>query len=173
MTGQTFGASAVNNRRAEYAQLSAALGIFFLGVLVYLFDRSAADIYFIPEWWRFADGTPALFGSLGHSLPSFAHTYCFILLFSVLLTPWRFAPLTICIGWFSVEAFFELTQIDVVASRALLILPAWFDNVPILENVPVYFSHGRFDPSDLAWAGVGSLAAYLTIVFSNRIGGQD
>jgi len=78
MTGQVVGASAVNNRRAEFVQISAALGIFFLGVLVYLFDRSGSDIYFIPDWWRFADGTPALFGVLGYSLPSFAHTYPFI-----------------------------------------------------------------------------------------------
>ena len=90
----------------------------------------------------------------------------------MLLTPWRYAPLTICIGWFAVEAFFELTQIDVVASQVLLILPAWFADWPVLQNIPVYFLHGRFDPFDLAWAGVGGLAAYLTIVFSNRMGGQ-
>ena len=83
---------ALINRRAEYFLFSVALGIFFLGALVYLFDRSANDIYFIPEWWPFADGTPGLFGTLGGSLPSFAHTYCFILLFSALLAPWSIAP---------------------------------------------------------------------------------
>jgi hypothetical protein len=173
MTGQALGASVVNNRRAEYAQLSAALGIFSLGVLVYLFDRSAADIYFIPEWWRFADGTPALFGSLGHSLPSFAHTYCFILLSSVLLTPWRIAPATICVGWCAVEGLCELAQIDPVANKILAVLPAWFADWPILENIPTYFLRGRFDPMDLAVVVIGGVAAYLTIIFSNRLGGQD
>jgi hypothetical protein len=173
MIGQALGASAVNNRRAEYAQIGAALGVFFLGVLVYLFDRSAADIYFIPGWWRFADGTPTLFGAAGHNLPSFAHAYCFALLISVLLMPWRFAPLTICAGWFAVEAFFELTQIEMIASRVLPILPAWFADWPILRNVPYYFQLGRFDLLDLAWAGFGTAAAWLTIVLSNRMGGHD
>ena len=172
MIGQFAGAPEIDKRRPEYAQLAAALGIFFLGALVYLFDRSAADIYFIPGWWPFADGTPGLFGSMGHSFPSFAHAYCFTLLISVVLTPWRFAPLTICLGWFSVEAFFELTQIDVVARKALLFIPDWFEGVPILQNVPAYFLYGRFDPLDLISAGLGAVAAYFTIVLSNRMGGQ-
>jgi hypothetical protein len=35
------------NRRAEYAPVCLASGKFFLGVLVYLFDRSGPDFYFI------------------------------------------------------------------------------------------------------------------------------
>ncbi len=160
--------SALMNRRAEYLLFSAALGIFFLGALVYLFDRSAGDIYFIPEWWRFADGKPSLFGALGGSLPSFAHTYCFILLFSALLSPWSIAPWTICIGWCAIEAFFELAQMDALASRILPALPEWFADWPILANVPHYFANGRFDPLDLAAIGLGGVAAWLTVVFFNR-----
>ena len=112
------------NRRVDYLLFSAALGIFFLGTLVYLFDRSAADIYFIPEWWRFADGTPGLFGTLGGSLPSFAHTYCFILLFSALLAPWSIAPWVVCVGWCATEALLELAQADFVL---VAIGPDWLD----------------------------------------------
>ncbi len=155
-------------RGAEYFLFSVALGIFFLGALVYLFDRSAADIYFIPEWWQFADGTPSLFGTLGGSLPSFAHTYCFILLFSALLSPWSIAPWTICIGWCAIEAFCELAQTDVLASRILPALPEWFADWPILANVPLYFANGRFDPLDLVAIGLGGVAAWLTLVFFNR-----
>jgi hypothetical protein len=173
MTGQLVGASAVSIRRAEYVQICAALGIFLLGALVYLFDRSGSDIYFIPEWWRLADGTPALFGALGYSLPSFAHAYCFILLINVLLIPWQIPPWTICIGWFAVEAVCELAQMNPVAGQIVLILPDWFSDWPILQNVPLYFLHGRFDPLDLALAGVGSVAAYLTILFSNHMRGQE
>jgi hypothetical protein len=172
MIGQISGVTAINNRRPEYTQIAAALGIFFVGALVYLFDRSAADIYFIPDWWPFADGEPGLFGAFGHSFPSFAHAYCFTLLISVLLMPWRISPLTICLGWFSVEAFFELTQIEPIARRVLVIIPDWFQGVPILKNVPYYFLYGRFDPFDLALAGIGAVAAYLTIIFSNRMGVQ-
>jgi hypothetical protein len=173
MTGQVSVASAVINRRAEYVQVCAALGIFFLGALVYLFDRSGSDIYFIPEWWRLADGTPSLFGTLGYSLPSFAHAYCFTLLISVLLTPWQIAPWAICIGWFAVEAVCEVAQLGPVARQMLLILPDWFNDWPVLQNVPFYFSHGRFDPLDLALAALGGVAAYLTIVFSNRMGVEE
>lgn len=161
------------NRRAEYAQLCAASGIFFVGALVYLFDRSGSDIYFIPEWWQFADGTPALFGTLGHNLPSFAHAYCFILLTSALLTPWQIAPQTICISWCAAEAIFELAQINPVATRILTMLPAWFADWPILGNVPSYFSLGRFDLFDLVCIGLGGAAAYLTIILSNRVGEHD
>jgi hypothetical protein len=47
MIGQVLGGAAVMHRRAEYALICAASGIFFLGALVYLFDRSGSDIYFI------------------------------------------------------------------------------------------------------------------------------
>jgi hypothetical protein len=160
--------AALINRRAEYFLFSVALGIFFLGALVYLFDRSAGDIYFIPEWWRFADGTPSLFGALGGSLPSFAHTYCFILLFSALLTPWSIPHWAICVGWCTVEALCELAQTDAIASRIVPALPEWFADWPILANVPGYFINGRFDPADLAAIGFGGLAAWLTLIYFNR-----
>jgi len=165
--------SLVAEHRVERLQVCAALGIFLFGALVYLFDRSGADIYFIPGWWRFADGTPGLFGLLGQSLPSFAHTFCFILLTSALLTPWRIAPLTICISWGAAEAFLELAQIGPAADRVLAILPGWFADWPILENVPGYFLRGRFDPLDLACIGLGGAVAWLTIVVLTRAGGPN
>lgn len=154
--------------RTEYIQLLAAVVVFSLGASVYLFDRHTADIYFIPAWWGFADGTPTLFGMLGQFLPSFAHTYCFILLTSTLLTPWRMAPHTICLGWCVTEAAFELAQLDPVAPGILVMLPAWFADWPILANVPGYFLLGRFDPLDLVSIGLGGVAAYLTILLTNR-----
>jgi hypothetical protein len=173
-----FQRAALINRRAEFFLFFVALGIFLLGALVYLFDRSAGDIYFIPEWWRFADGTPSLFGKLGGSLPSFAHTYCFILMFSALLTPWSIRPRTVCIGWCSVEALCELAQTDALASRIEAILPNWFADWPILANVSLYFLNGRFDPADLAAIGLGGAAAWQTLIFfnrrfSNRTGADD
>ena len=161
--------SSMIHRRAEFLLCVTALSIFALGALVYLFDRSAADIYFIPEWWRFADGTPALFGSLGYSLPSFAHTYCFILLIGALLTPWRITPLALCIGWSAVETFLELAQSEGLAGRILAALPDWFADWPVLANVPGYFAVGRFDPFDLAAIVLGGVAAWLTLFFTQRL----
>lgn len=162
--------SRATGHRAERFQISAALGVFSLGALVYLFDRSAADIYFIPAWWRFADGIPGLFGPLGRSLPSFAHTCCFILLSSALLTPWRIAPLPICISWVAAEAFLEFAQLGPVADRIVAISPGWFADWPILTNVPDYFSGGHFDFLDLVCIALGGAAAYLLIIVSNRTG---
>ena len=162
----------VVNRRVEFAQIFAATAIFFAGALVYLFDRSATDIYFIPEWWQLADGTPALFGTLGQFLPSFAHIYCFILLTSVLLTPWQITPWTICVSWCIAEALLEIAQIDAVATRILPMLPSSFADWPILGNVPGYFLYGRFDPFDLAGIFLGAVIAYFTIFYSNFLGEQ-
>jgi hypothetical protein len=156
--------------RPEQIQLAGAATILCLGLLVYLFDRSASDIYFIPEWWRFADGTPALFGSFGGYLPSFVHVYCFVLLSSALLYPWRIAPQAICLGWCAAEAIFEFGQIDAIAVRILPMLPTWFADWPILANVPGYFLYGRFDPFDLAGILLGAVLAYFTIYYSNFLG---
>lgn len=147
---------------------AAAIGMFCLGALVYLFDRSGADIYFVPEWWTPADGTPELFGALGGSLPSFAHTYCFSLVFCVLLTPWSIAPRNICIGWCGVEALLELAQHELIASRALVWIPGWFGEWPVLGNLTFYFSRGRFDPADLFAILLGGLAAMTTVELLSR-----
>jgi hypothetical protein len=147
-------------------QLWAAVLVFVLGSSVYLFDRSAADIYFIPSWWTLADGTPGLFGSLGGSLPSFVHPFCFALWTSVLLMPWRVSPLLICLGWFGLEAALEIAQAQSLANRIIDWLPGWFADWPILANVPHFFSRGLFDPGDLLAIALGSVAAYLIILFS-------
>jgi hypothetical protein len=158
------------NRWAENSQFFAACGIFLIGSTVYLFDRSGSDIYFIPAWWQFADGTPGLFGALGHNLPSFAHTCCFILLTSALLTPWGIAPLSICLTWCAVEVSLELAQVDLLANKILAVLPPWLADWPVLENIPGFFSRGQFDPFDLIAIGLGGAVAWLIIVLSNSIG---
>ena len=156
--------------RAQGALLGAAFAVFCVGAAVYLFDRSGADIYFIPEWWGFADGTPDLFGAIGGSFPSFAHTFCFSLVFCVLLASWRIAPGSVCIGWCLAEATLEVAQIEAVASRILSILPAWIADWPILGNIPTYFSRGHFDPLDLISIFLGGTAAWLTVELTNRYG---
>ena len=155
--------------QAEKIQLAAAAAVFVVGALIYLFDRSAADIYFIPDWWGFADGVPALFGALGGYLPSFVHTLCFILAINALLTPWRISPLTVCIAWVGVEAFLEIAQAEPIAAFIATALPGWFANWPVLANVPLYFSNGRFDPLDLLCIGIGGVAAWLIIFFTHRL----
>jgi hypothetical protein len=156
--------------KAQSTLLGIAFAMFCVGAVVYLFDRSGADIYFIPEWWRFADGTPDLFGALGSSFPSFAHTFCFSIVFCVLLAPWRIAPGSVCIGWSLAEAALEIAQVEAVAGRVLSLLPAWIADWPILGNVPIYFSSGHFDPLDLLNVFLGGAAAWLIVELTNRYG---
>jgi hypothetical protein len=156
--------------KAQSTLLGIAFAMFCVGAVVYLFDRSGADIYFIPEWWRFADGTPDLFGALGSSFPSFAHTFCFSIVFCVLLAPWRIAPGSVCIGWSLVEASLEIAQVEVVGSRILSLLPAWIADWPILGNIPIYFSRGQFDPLDLLNVFLGGASAWLIVKLTNRYG---
>ena len=47
MIGQVLGGAVVMHHRAGYSLICAASGIFFLGALYSLFDRSSSDIYFI------------------------------------------------------------------------------------------------------------------------------
>jgi hypothetical protein len=43
------GTSPARESRSESLQIIIAVGIFLIGALVYLFDRSGADIYYTPE----------------------------------------------------------------------------------------------------------------------------
>jgi len=157
-------------RKSQFRLMIIALCVFLLGAIVYLFDRSATDIYFIPDWWVFADGTPELFGALGGSFPAFAHTFAFALLFSVLLAPWRVAPGIVCMGWSATEALLEISQVDFIGARIQQSLPGWLADWPILANVPFYFSSGHYDPLDLLNILLGGAAAWLTVELANRYG---
>jgi hypothetical protein len=58
------GTSPARESRSESLQMIIAVGIFLIGALVYLFDRSGADIYFTPEWfasWPALQNVPLYF----------------------------------------------------------------------------------------------------------------
>ena len=56
-----------------------------------------------------------MFGIVGHSLPTFAHVFAFSLLTAALLTGERKTAITVCLGWFVVEAAFEVGQHPAIA----------------------------------------------------------
>jgi hypothetical protein len=140
------------------------------GVLVYLLDRPSGSVYFMPDSWSIADRTPAMFGALGRYLPTFAHTFAFILFTSVVLSPTRRAALGICVAWVVVESLFEIAQRDIIAAKIAANVPAWFADWPLLDNVADYFVAGRFDPLDLVSIMIAAGAAYLTMIYSTRRG---
>ena len=133
------------------------------GLAVYLFDRPADRVYFVPDWWQPGADNVLLFGSLGGSLPSFAHVLFFILVTAAILTPGRFRILPICLLWFGIDSLFELVQHDAIAVRIAEFVPAWFQNIVLLENTRGYLLAGTFDPLDMLSIAAGSLVAYVML----------
>jgi hypothetical protein len=157
--------------KPEWLQIYAAVAVLAAGVLVYLLDRPSSSVYFVPDSWSMADRTPRIFGSIGRYLPTFAHTFAFILFTTAVMAPvGRKAALGICAAWLAVESLFELGQIDAVAASIASRVPAWFADWPLLENIAGYFTTGRFDPLDLVSIFIAATAAYLLILFSTRRG---
>ena len=126
-------------KQTQMLQGVLAAMLLTVGLLVYLFDRPADQIYFIPDGWEFADDTRLIFGSIGAHLPTFIHVLAFILISSALLAPW-------C-----------LRIVDIVSGR--------FQGVPFLENTSRYFLAGMFDFLDLVSSAVGSVTACLMISY--------
>ncbi len=144
-------------------QVMLAAILLMIGLLVYLFDRPADQIYFVPDWWTFTADTDQVFGSIGDNLPTFIHVVVFILISSALLSPWRSSIVSICFLWFGIDSLFELAQHDAVATLIADMVPNWFHGVIILENTANYFLAGTFDPLDLISIALGSFSAYLMI----------
>jgi hypothetical protein len=146
-------------RRPELFVATVGLVALTAGILIYVFDRSATAVYFVPDSSVIAKTTPLLFGTLGNYLPAFLHTLAFAL-FANAVAGRRYIGL-MCIGWFVAEAVLELAQLDAVAFRIAGLLPGWFDEWPILENVSSHFLTGYFDTLDILFLTLGCVTAYL------------
>jgi hypothetical protein len=133
---------------------SVALAI---GVLVYLADRDPARAMLIPAWPRLTGN--ALFGAVGHWLPSFVHPFAFSLLTAMALGPAARPRYGICAAWCAVNVAFEFGQLPQVSAWLAAALHASFLPEPTTRPLAAYFLHGTFDPADLAAVLLGSLAA--------------
>jgi hypothetical protein len=156
--------------KPEWIQFYAAVGVLTAGVLVYLLDRPSGSVYFVPDSWSITDRETLIFGPLGRYLPTFAHTFAFILFTTAVLSPLRRAALGICVAWVVVESIFEITQSTFISAKIAANVPAWFSDWPILDNIADYFVAGYFDPLDLVSIVIGAVAAYLAIMYSTRRG---
>jgi hypothetical protein len=138
----------------------------FLGTLVYLSARPPGSAYLIPH---LAITVPpawhAWLGFVTGPLPTFAHTIAFVLLSAVFARPERSAMLHVCGLWFAIETLLEVGQAAPAALHIAALLPAWFNQVPVLDHVAAYFLRGTFDPLDLVAAGSGVVAAYLILQY--------
>lgn len=157
--------------KPERIQIAAAAAVLAAGILVYLLDRPGSAVYFVPNAWSTSDWMPSVFGEVGQYLPTFSHTFAFILFTTAVIGRHRRAAIIACVGWLVVDSFFEIAQIDALAEKLVQhVVPHWFFDWPILDTVATYFLLGRFDPIDLVSIFVACVAAYLVILYSNRKG---
>jgi len=140
----------------------AALGALALavGVLVYVLDRPAGQVPFLSAL-NLADATPVIFGVVGGSLPTFAHTFAFSLLTAAWLGGGKRAGLWACLTWFGIDSAFEIGQQPEVAVRLVELVPGWFEYLPFLAQADSYFLSGTFDTWDLASIVLGAAAAFF------------
>jgi hypothetical protein len=137
------------------------------GLLVYLSDRPAGSAWLVPA-------LPALrgmdlFGSAGAWLPSFVHPFGFGLLTAAVLparATWRYGA---CLGWFAVNAAFELGQLPQLAPRLADAIHAVLGPSPIGERLAWYFTRGSFGIDDLAAAAAGALCAAVALRLTGAI----
>jgi len=160
----------IGERRSEVSLLALALLLLTPGITVYVLDRGGA-VYFLPDWAA-SRVRLAVFGPAGNHLPTFVHSPAFVLITAAVLRPWpRLLP-AICATWFVIECLFELGQLATVGGRVAAILPAWFDDMPVLEITTNYFILGTFDVLDVASIGFGTVIAYPIVRCIQR-GDQD
>lgn len=145
--------------------LSAVFSAAVIGMSVYLIDRQPDSVYLIPSWISLTDYLDPIFGIIGNHLPTFIHVYVFILLTVMVMRPSTMKVYAICIAWLTVDSLFELAQHETIAQWISGHVPGWFEGIPILENMAVYFLGGTFDIFDLISITLGTLAAYLTIKY--------
>lgn len=145
--------------------IQAAVGtlVLALGVLVYLFDRPAEQLAYLSAI-NSSDLTPAVFGVVGGSLPTFAHTFGFSLLTAAWVGGGDRAGLWACLVWFGIDAAFEFGQQARVAEHLVEFIPGWFESLPVLAQADSYFLSGTFDVWDLTSIAIGAAAAYLIAV---------
>ncbi|MCK4710685.1 MAG: hypothetical protein KAU21_18875 [Gammaproteobacteria bacterium] len=149
--------------KLNWLPIIIGLSALILGVVLYVYDRPASHIYFVPDFLSQYQEGALIFGFIGNYMPAFLHVFAFCLIsFGVLGSAPRMA-LGICLFWLFVDGVFEIAQHQDIAYEIVPHIPNWFKSIPILENTENYFIHGRFDPADLVAILFGAVIAYILI----------
>ena len=148
---------------ARWFYFSIACVSLCVGYALYFVGRSGPPIYAIPENLEQLIVPLPLLSQISGQLPSFFHTFAFILFLVVVLNPSRAGLFLVCLGWMAIELFFEIGQHPFFAHYLIEWVPAWFADVPFLEATDSYFLTGTFDPVDVLFIFFGTAAALLTL----------
>jgi len=141
---------------------ASALLALLVGTSVYVLDRDWGTVLFLAPLGRMPSVQAELFGSVGYVLPAFCHAYAFALLLILVLGRTRRARLVGALAWFAVAAGLEVLQSPQV-STLLPSLALLQTDSPLLGSIINYAVNGRFDPYDLAAAGLGCVTAWLVV----------
>ncbi|MGW8368137.1 MAG: hypothetical protein ACWGPN_05590 [Gammaproteobacteria bacterium] len=155
------------SRGPVLVQVLFAAAAMTAGALVYVWDRAPSTVYLLPDAQLF-ESAAQHFGPVGYLLPSFAHVYVFAILTGLCLRDTRRNAILACTAWLLADVLLELLQRNDIAESVATRLPAWFQSIPLLENVGPYFQLGTFDPKDLLALLTGALAAFATLRLSRR-----
>ena len=139
-----------------------------IGLAIYFLDRDASTVSFLPDSQGQRNGESGVFGGPGSWLPSFVHTYAFLLMAAAVFVPLARHPLLPCFAWSAVETLFELGQHDPAAEGFAAVGRDVFDSLPVLDATKESLLSGTFDPGDLLAIALGGTAAYLTIRLAMR-----
>lgn len=149
-------------RRIGLFALGATLLLF--GLLYYLLLRQPGAVYGIavPNW----SGAmlPHRVMMLTANLPSLLHVAALICMTYAIAGPGKSALLAASGGWFLVDSLFELAQYGPYARWIVAQVPAWFDALPVLDQVRPHLMFGTFDPADLAAIALGAVGAWFWMV---------
>jgi len=149
--------------RVQVAAGSLAL---VAGGLVYALDRGGWALAHLAG----VGGSMAApwFGSVGAWLPSLVHPFAFSLYTAALRAPGARTTYLACAVWGLVNVAFELGQHPRVGPVLAGYLDSAFGAAGVARALADYFTHGHFDPADLAAtvAGAGLAAAWLRVASS-------
>ena len=152
------------------AQVLVGCSALFLGFLLYLLHRPLDTyfVFFIKAHDASSYGISPSFNAIAGALPSFLHVFAFSLILGGILSCRKRGYPIICCTWFFINVLFELGQRHAIAASQMV--PTWFGQVFILENMQNYFLKGTFDFYDLLASFVGAAAAYcvLLLTIQNR-----
>lgn len=152
----------------NWIQIVSAIVTLIGGSLFYLLGRIPGSTYFIPADFNSLVLTDE-FGLINQALPSLIHPIAFILLtVGILGCRTRKGILFVCLFWLLMDGMFELLQHDTINQLLMPWLPAWFDNIIILDNFKTYMEVGRFDLNDLIFMAIGVVTAFFISLITRK-----
>jgi hypothetical protein len=141
----------------------------WLGLLVYLVDRSPSHAQFIPDLGVRVGHH--VFGALGQWLPSAMHALAFSLFTAAAMKPGPAARLGACTFWGVVNAAFEIGQHPAFSPLWAAELQGGAGDGVVTRSILNYLLRGTFDPGDVCAALLGALAAGAFLHFVDHCKG--